>query len=288
MTRWQRLAMSVFGAGLFLSAAQNNNGNLQITGQWSLTPGKDADRVQMTLHWKSAQHTMNSTMEWSMDRQVGLSPAQVKSGGSVQFRISREAGTLNCEGFLKNGSGGGVFTFTVNRGFVDAMGALGYVLSDEQVFAMAVHDVTTSYVKALRAEGIQVEGADKLIAMRIHNVTVEYVREMRQFGLGPLNADKLIAMRIHGVAPEFARDLKALGYSSVSTDNLIAMRIHGASIEFVRQLEGLGYKHPSIDQLITMRIHRVTPEYIQKLQARGMKNLSIDQLVGLRIHGIVD
>ena len=210
----------------------------------------------------------------------GFGREQLKSPGTaVQFRIRREAGTLNCEGFLKNGSGGGVFSFVVNRGFMDSMSTLGFSgLRDDQVFAMAIHDVTTSYVKNIRAEGISITGNDQLIAMKIHGVEAQYVREMKRVGLSSLSADNLIAMRIHGVTPEFARDLKQLGYTSLTTDQLVAMRIHGASIEFVRQLDKLGYEHPSIDQLVAMRIHGVTPELIQKLQQRGLKDLSIDHV----------
>ena len=259
MIRFYGLAAGVFAAAMLLQPAQSDNGKLQIVGQWSLTSTPGSEHLQLTLHWKSADHTLNSTMEWSIERLEGLSPAQLKSEGTpVRFRIMREAGALNCEGYLKNGGGGGVFTFVVSRSFVDSMAALGFTLSDEQAFAMAVHDVTTSYVKEMRAQGIKIDGVDKLLAMRIHDVT-----------------------------PGFARDLKARGYSA-SSDQLVAMRIHGVSIEGLGQLETLGYKSPSIDQLLAMRIHGVTPEYIRKLQARGMRNLSIDQLVSLRIHRIVD
>lgn len=228
MTRIQGLAVGVFAAGLLLpSAAQSNNGDLQIAGQWSLAPAREADRVQLTLHWKSAHRTMNSTMDWQIDRLEGLSPTQFKSSGtSVQFRIAREAGSLNCEGYLKSGSGGGVFTFTVNRSFVDAKAALGYRVPDDQAFAAAVHDVTTSYVKEMRGEGIQVDGFEKLLPTRIHNLTVEYVREMRQLGFPALTSERLITTRIHGVTPEYIRKLRGRGMKNLSVDQLASLRIH--------------------------------------------------------------
>src|SRR5690349_4865802 len=125
MTLIEGLAISVFVAGALMpSAAHSETSNLQISGQWSLTSAQAADKVQLTLHWKSGNHSINSTMEWLLDRIDGLASEQLKSTGTpVQFRIKREAGTLICEGFLKNGSGGGVFSFAVNRSFVDAMSA---------------------------------------------------------------------------------------------------------------------------------------------------------------------
>src|SRR5262245_35689141 len=150
MTLSEGLAIRVFAAGaLMLFTAQSQTSNPPITGQWSLTPEQAPDTLQLTLHWKNDRHSGNSTMGLRSDQFEGLTKEQLKSPGTaVQFRIRREAGTLSGEGFLKNGSGGGVFSFLGNRSFVDAMSALGYSgLRDDQVFAMALHDVTTSYAK---------------------------------------------------------------------------------------------------------------------------------------------
>ena len=107
MTLLRGLAISVFATGaLLLPAAQSETGNMQIAGQWSLMPANEPDKVQLTLQWKSGRHSMNTTMQWSLDRLEGLTSDQLRSTGTpVQFRIKREAGTLQCEGFLKGGGG---------------------------------------------------------------------------------------------------------------------------------------------------------------------------------------
>jgi hypothetical protein len=290
MIRMHALAISVFVAGWLLAEGQTAPEVPQIMGEWSLTPSPQIGHVQLTLHWKSSRHSMNSTMEWSLTQLEGLSPEQLKGvGTNVRFRLSREAGALNCEGYVKNGSGGGVFNFAVSRTFVDAMSKLGYSnLGEEQLLALAVHDVTTTYIREIRAESIQINGINELLAMRIHNVTVGYVRDMKRLGFNGLSSQKLIAMRIHGVTPEFAGGFKQLGYPSVTTDQLVAMRIHGASLDLVRDLAALGYKNPTIDQLLALRIHDVTPDRIRNLQKRGMTNLPIDKLLSLRIHGLME
>ena len=73
----------------------------------------------------------------------GLSIAQATgSGAAVNFQIVRDAGTLNCEGWFKNGSGSGHFTFTPNQSFANEMRSLGYQnMTDETLFSMAVHDI---------------------------------------------------------------------------------------------------------------------------------------------------
>ena len=89
MIRIRGYAIGVFAVGLlFLGAASAGSaGHLQIEGEWSLT-AREGERVQLTLHWKSKDHTMSSITEWSLDRLEGLSPEQLHSDGTpVRFRI---------------------------------------------------------------------------------------------------------------------------------------------------------------------------------------------------------
>lgn len=308
------LAIAVFACSLAAASAFQNAAT--IAGQWLIDARPGDGRIQLTLQGNrgtSGHFSSSSTLP--LDQLRGLSRAQMDSAGSnVKFEIDRDAGTLACEGYFKNGSGSGAFTFMPNPGFISAMQSLGYDgLSPEKVFAMALHDVTLSYARDLRALGFDRVTPDQLIALRIHGVAIEFVKAMKSLRYDDLSPDNLVAMRIHGVSAEFAgelkklgyncsidqmvalrihgvetqfaKELKALGYGGISPDQMVAMRIHGAGIDFVKEVKSLGYA-PTVDQLVAMRIHGVTPEYIQSLQARGMKNLTIDQLVSLRIHGI--
>jgi hypothetical protein len=262
-----------------------------ITGQWMIDPTPLPDQIELTLHRSNhpfGSHTNSSS--FPVNQLKGLSRAQRDSPGGLtaRFEIARDAGTLACEGYFKQGHGAGQFTFSPDASFISDMRGLGYSnLSQEQVYSMAVHDVTRKYVRDLRSLGVA-NASDDLITMRIHNVTIEYIKELQSLGYAKLQTDQLVTMRIHGVETEFIRELNQLGYRSVPTDELVTLRIHDATTEFIKQLKALGYDHPSIDQLVTMRIHGVTPAYIQHLHTRGMNSLSIDQLVGLRIHGITD
>jgi hypothetical protein len=234
-----------------------------ITGQWMIDPTPLPDQVQLTLHRSNRQfssHTNSSSFPVNQFKGLGRAQMDSPDGLTVRFELARDAGTLACEGYFKQGHGAGHFTFSQDTTFISDMRALGYSnLSQEQVFSMAVHDVTRKYVRDLRSLGVAGASADDLITMRIHNVTIEYIKE-----------------------------LQSMGYAKLQPDQLVTMRIHDATTGFIKQLKALGYDHPSIDQLVTMRIHGVTPAYIQNLHTRGMKSLSIDQLVSLRIHGITD
>jgi hypothetical protein len=258
-----------------------------LAGEWTLNPSVLPDRVEFSLQGSPAEGRHFSTnSSWLKSDLKGLdwsTPAK----HDVRFTVARDAGTLDCEGFVKGGAGAGLFEFRANTQYSAQLAALGFpgVTADRQ-FAFAIHDVSLSFVREIKALNISGLDSGKLLAFRIHGVTPEFIRAIRAAGLRASEADKLIAFRIHGVSPEFVNNLRAAGIKADDSDKLVAFRIHGVSPEFVNELGKLGYGRPAADQLIALRIHGVTPEYIAKLRARGVQNLTLEQLVSLRIHGI--
>jgi hypothetical protein len=282
------------------------------SGDWVVKHSDTAGKVDFSLIESHHGGRSSSESDWPLSALQGLDTTK-PGRQDVHFTIVRDAGKFECEGFLDNGEGAGLFHFYPDAKYPAEMQALGFSSVDEdKQFSMAVQDVSlafaremrnfqgldtdnliafrifgvnTFFIHDLRAAGLKATDSDKLVAFRIHGVSPEMVRSLHQAGYNP-DEDTLIAMRIHGVTPEWMEQLKKEGYEHVSLDNLIAFRIHGVSPEFIEKLKGLGYSHPDPDQLIAMRIHGVTPQFIADLRSRGMQNLSIDQLVAMKIHGI--
>jgi hypothetical protein len=294
------------------AAEVRGNGDVH-GGDWTISKSDEPGKVEFSLiehhHGGNSQH--ESDWPTSAFQGVDFSKAGRQD---VRFTITRDAGKVECEGFLDNGEGAGIFHFQPDANYPREMKSLGFEVDDEKQFAMAVQDVSldfakqmknehlsdldadkliafrifgvdSAFIEALRAEGLKISDSDKLVAFRIHGVTPQMVRSLHQAGYSP-DEDTLIAMRIHGATPEWMEQLKQRGYDHVDLEKLIAFRIHGVSPEFIDKLQRLGYKHPDPDELIAMRIHGVTPEYISDMRSRGMRDLSIDQLVSMRIHGI--
>ena len=283
------------------------------SGSWTIQPSDEQGKVRFALlqHWKG--HSNNHESDWPAKAFEGLDHT-VKGKRDVKFTIRRDAGRFECEGYIDDSEGAGVFHFFTDSKYADNMNALGFKIDSEKQMSMAMFDVSinfaqemknlklknldtdkliafrifgvdSKFIQAIRAEGLNTDDSDKLVAFRIHGVTPEMVRAVRASGYSP-SEDELIAMRIHGATPEWMAQLKKDGYDHIELQKLIAFRIHGVSPEFIEKIESLGYKHPEPDQLIAMRIHGVTPEFISNMKSRGMKDLTIDQLVSLRIHGI--
>jgi len=297
----------VCALALFANEVQPQNGS------WTVQPSDEPGKVRFALlqHWKG--HSNNHESDWPINSFEGLD-VSIKGKHDVKFTIRRDAGRFECEGYIEDSEGAGVFHFFPDGKYADGMNALGFKVDSDKQFAMAIFDVSIDFAKEMknlnlrdldsdkliafrifgvdskfiteiRAEGLNTNDSDKLIAFRIHGVSPEFVRSVRSAGYSP-SEDDLIAMRIHGATPEWMAQLKKEGYNHIELQKLIAFRIHGVSPEFIDKIESLGYKHPEPDQLIAMRIHGVTPEFISNLKSRGMKDLTIDQLISLRIHGI--
>jgi hypothetical protein len=228
-----------------------------ITGAWSVELAQGIDMVHVTLRRTSAGGHSSSSFNLPFAALLGLTrEALLAAGAPVRFELVRDAGRLMFEGYVNDGRGGGSFAFEPSAAFVDGMRALGYDhLSDERLFAMAVHDVSRAFVTELHALGYERLPVDQLIGMRIHGVTPGFIRELQALGYTRLPVNQLVSMRIHGVRVDFIESLGALGYERVPVDKLVAMRIHGVQIDFIRDLQRHGLDRVRVDQLIRMRIH---------------------------------
>ncbi|MEO8378463.1 MAG: hypothetical protein ABI779_02245 [Acidobacteriota bacterium] len=306
------LAVSLFAT---LSAAA-------LDGAWTASlDEKRPERMYLSIT-RGRMHQNGSTM--AVSSFSGLTSAQIRAATMtpVNFEMRREAGVLAFEGTFRNGNGAGQFTFTANRGYIDLVRALGIEFTldrrekhdeEDSLFTLALHDVSTAFIKTMIAEGYRVKledyltmrifditpeyiremrslgfrdiTHDELVATRIHKVTPEYVREMRAAGWD-LTLDELQSSRIHGATPQFAEEMRKLGYGSLDHGDLVSFRIHGVTGELVANLRKLGYDKLTADELISMRIHRVTPEFIRELEQAGYAKVPVEKLISMRIHGI--
>ena len=179
-----------------------------IRGTWTIEKSsRHDDRVQLNL---SREHN-NFGSTFLLSSFTGLSLAD----GASNFELRAEAGTVRFDGTFRDGDGAGHFTFTPNSAFVKTLRSMNVPgiddVDDEKLLELALHGVSTDFIRSMRAEGYDVT-LDKYVGMRIFNVTPAVVQELRTLGFDRLKYDDLIASRIHGVTPDFIRKMAALGY----------------------------------------------------------------------------
>jgi hypothetical protein len=254
-------------------------------GSWSLGTTDQPDAVQFSLQSSQGDDHFNTSSTWKLADLRGLDWAGAAKH-DVSFTIARDAGTIDCKGFVQDQRGAGLFTFQSNPQYRAEMAKLGFDFEDRELFSATLFDVSLDFARAMKSAAVRGLDAGKLLAFRIHGVTPQFVRDLRAAGLEAADAGKLIAFRIHGVTPQFVNDLHGAGIKVTDEEKLVAFRIHGVSPEFIRDLRSARIDTADPDKLIAFRIHGVTPEYIEGLRSKGMQNLTADQLISLRIHGI--
>lgn len=295
-----------------------------IEGAWTAASDeKRPDRIYINLT-QGRHHNMGTTMRISDFTALSRAQMDAATMTPVTFEMRREAGNAVFEGTFRKGKGAGQFTFTGNRGYINAVQALGVPFDldgkrkhrdrseEEELFSLALHDVSTAFIKQMQAEGFKVS-LEKYLTMRIFDITPEYIREMRSLGYKDIDSEELVSSKIHkvtpayiremraagwdlsldelqssaihGATPAFAAEMKRLGYS-LDFDDLVSFRIHKVTPEFINELRELGYTRVSADDLVSMRIHKVTPQFIRELKAAGYNNVPVEKLVSMRIHKI--
>jgi hypothetical protein len=309
MMRKHWITQTIFVAGAAAWMLTGAMASEVTSGQWTMQRSDRPGMVQFTMRSSAKSHRFSTSSDWPTSSFTGLDLAQ-----DTQFALTRDAGTIEFEGALRNSAGGGTFQFSPDPNYAQQMKSLGFDgvkdkqihfamhdvslnfaremksanlrnLDTDKLLAFRIHGVTRKFIDELKAAGQDERDSDHLIAFRIHGVTPEMVQRVRASGYTP-DSGMLIAMRVHGVTPEYMAQLQQRGYEHVPLEQLVAFRVHGVTPNFIGDLQQLGFEHPQPEQLVSMRVHGVTPEYIGEMQGRGVKNLTIDKLVAMKIHGL--
>jgi beta-lactamase regulating signal transducer with metallopeptidase domain len=283
-----------------------------VPGTWELRPSTKPGTVHLRLTEGQSSHGSDVALA-SLE---GLTEAQLAGpGGPVKFQITRDAGTLQFEGVLRNGVAGGTFSFAANaafpaelakRGFakptareqyqlarhdigyafLDELNRLGYAKPDTAGLVTAgQHGVNTTYLREMASLGYALGSLPPLITLRDHGVTPDYVRGMAQEGYKQLPADKIREARDHGVGPDYVKGMREAGYGSLPIDEIINARDHGVTPDYVRALTDAGHRGLPLDKVVRVRDHGVTPDYLEAMRQLGYTP-SIDELVQARDHGV--
>jgi hypothetical protein len=230
-----------------------------VEGTWTATM-RDAWKNRDGERWISLQ------LQQSPRGQTGFSVPLTELQGlpaaderlslqSARFSLRRDAGAIDFSGSFTEGLGAGTFVFAPNTEYVSAMRAKFPSLRDQDVFRMAVHDVSREFVAAIEREGYREADLADLVRMRVHNVDVDYIRGMRKAGYEKVSIEDLVRTRIHGATPQYVQAMSSAGYRGLSLQDLVRTRIHGATPEFVQEVKAAGFEKLDVDTLVRMRIH---------------------------------
>jgi hypothetical protein len=239
-----------------------------VTGEWKADTREDKqDKIHISFERRTSNggHNQNGSSYAYEDFQ-GLTRESAQNG-KVNFRIVREAGTIECEGSFTNGKGSGTFRFTPNMSFVDAMKSRGF-----------------DFTKSSGKHSTDVE--ERLFAATTLNVTTAFADDLKSADFGPLDVDDLFKAVIFKITPQFMAEMKATGFPNLGMEDLVKARIFKIDANYVRQVRAMGFDKEDFEGLVKFRIFKVTPEFLNELKGEGFAELSSEDVVKFRIFKI--
>lgn len=263
-----------------------------LSGTWTADAkrSKAADGIQLTFNRRSGGgHDSLSGNNYSLSDFQGLTNEQVFAASStlVNFRLTREAGTLECEGSFRDGKGAGSWRLILNEAFRSALQGRGYNnLTDEQMFTAVALNVTSKFVDEANAMGYGRLPFESIVKARIFNVTPQFVAEMKSLGFENLQLEDLVKARIFQIDADFVRQVQAMGFERQSLEGLVKLRIFKITPEFIREMKAASFDNLSAEQLVKLRIFAVTPDFIKSMKAEGLSQISVEDAVKLKIHQV--
>ena len=195
----------------------------------------------------------------------GLTREQAMQDGRVNFRLVREAGTIDCEGSFVSGHGSGTFRFTPDMSFVTAMKARGF---DFEKSSRRRDDDSIS---------------ERLMTAAFINVTTALADDLNSANFGKLDVEDLYKAAIFKIDGKFMAEMKATGFPNLGMEDLVKARIFKIDADYVRQIHEMGFDNREFESLVKFRIFKVTPEFLNELKAAGLKDLDSEDVVKCRI-----
>src|SRR5205814_2752589 len=105
------------------------------SGDWTISKSDEPGKVEFSLIEHHHGGTSNHQSDWPANSFGGVD--FTKAGRQeVHFTIARDAGRIDCEGFLNNGEGAGLFHFQPDPNFAREMNAIGFSIDEDKQFAM--------------------------------------------------------------------------------------------------------------------------------------------------------
>jgi len=279
-------------AALALAAVVASNTAVQT---WNIEPSdRGAVSLRISVRIESPGHDWDTTEEHDIPEAAfattfqGLSRADLASpaGMKVDFRIVRDAGMLECEGWAHDGHASGDFTVALSQAFARSLAARGIgTPTEDQQRRMLIANVGYPLIDALEAGRYDRPSVADLIKLAEHDVTPDYIASLGAAGIHLHSSEELVRIRDHDVTIDYINGLRQAGYRNLTPEQYVRLRDHDVTLAFVSGMQAAGYR-PTPEELVRLRDHDVTPEYVADLARHGYTHLSIDDLIRLRDHGV--
>src|SRR5277367_2512466 len=104
------------------------------SGNWSLESADQPGDVQFSLQSTQGGDHFSTSSAWKLADLRGLDWVATAKH-DVSFSIARDAGNIDCKGFVQDQRGAGLFRFRPNPQYRPEMAKFGYDFEDKELFS---------------------------------------------------------------------------------------------------------------------------------------------------------
>lgn len=285
---------------------QHITDDIKTEGYWFATIKDDKIRFRFTQD--ESDHDNYSGSDFLLSEFPNLPKST-----SGDFKLTREAGTMNFTGKFEGTQGMGRYKFAPDKSFGDYIAAQGIgKTDDEDLMTFFFVNVTKAYVQMLKDEGFTDIGKDNLVALCALKIDRTFINSIKENGYNDVELEQFTALKALGVDGAYIKEIKAAGFKDISLEQLIAFKAQGIDKAYLTKLpkanmsadnvvslkamnvdeayansfKTLGYDDIEPEQLVSMKATGVTPEYIKQFQSLGYRHIAAEDLVAMKSQNI--
>lgn len=263
-------------------------------GTWTATI--TGNKVDMQFNNEGSKNHMSNS-----DFLVSEFTAMPRSANG-DFKLIREAGTMNFNGKFDGNKGSGRYKFVANAEYtkyLQSQGIRDIEKNDELAFFMI--NIKKSYVTMMHNQGYKNLSKGDLIATAALGVDEPYIVSLKQNGFPDITEQELITGKAMGINGAYIGEIRKAGYPKVSFEKLVSFKAQGINGQYISKFKNARGTAPvkksarasaskddedNADDMIAYKALGVDDDYVNGLKAAGLTNLSSSDLTGMKSLGV--
>src|SRR5262245_44427139 len=125
-------AFLIFGLFILWAIVAKSASASPPTGDWTIHKSDETGKVEFSLIEHHSGGNSNHQSDWPTSAFQGVDFSK-PGRQDVHFIITRDAGKLDCEGYLKDGEGAGFFHFAPNPEYASQMKSLDFSVDEDEI-----------------------------------------------------------------------------------------------------------------------------------------------------------
>lgn len=259
----------------------------RLEGAWFATTHKD--QLCFEFRGDKDDHTWSSTACFLKSEFASLTGV-----GKVEFRLTREAGTILFTGQFDGEQGYGHYTFKPDENYIHTIGQKEITqLTDNDLLAFFLTDIKNEYVDMLQHNGFPHIEKNNLIAAKSLGIDKSYIEGLRAAGYPSLEINQLIAFKAQGIDGRYVDQLNqahsagtypsaAAGPATAVPSGAPAVAVPAAPAPIPDATVPAAPAEPiPADDIIAFKSLNIDPAYITSLKAAGYDHLTTGDIIML-------